>query len=150
MKIAELFEQNLTEAQRDAQELKKDYSRWRELVNMPTASLEKFLGTKEGRDAGLSRKEAKKAGGIKTGRASGHAILRMRQKSIADWSTADINWMYRQISFISRMKGMEGPLYKINKEGKRIPTRKLTSLLVWGHQPPGVSLRFTDGQLHLA
>jgi hypothetical protein len=106
---------------------------------MPSSTLEKFLGTDEGKKAGLSPKEAKRAGGIKTGRGSARAILRMRSKPLSDWSTEDINWLYRQISFISRMSGVEGPLYKTDKDGKRIPTRKLTSLWVWGHVPPGHS-----------
>lgn len=133
MKISEL----LQEADRDAAQLRRDFHRWRQLVNMPSATLRRFLDTPEGRAAGLSRKEAAAAGGIKTGRGSARAILRMREKAFSDWTSADINWMYRQISFISRMSGLEGPLYKTNKDGKKIPTRKLTSLWVWGHVPPG-------------
>jgi uncharacterized protein YktA (UPF0223 family) len=135
MKVVEL----LTEAKRDPEKLRDDYKRWRKLVNMPSSTLEKFLDTDEGKKAGLSPKEAKKAGGIKTGRGSARAILRMRSKPFSEWSTEDINWLYRQISFISRMSGVEGPLYKTDKDGKRIPTRKLTSLWVWGHVPPGHS-----------
>ena len=121
------------------EQVRKDYQRWRQLVNMSSSTLEKFLDTKEGREAGLTRKEAKKAGGIKTGRSSAHAILRMRAKPFSEWTSADVNWMYRQISFISRMSGMQGPLYKEDKNGKRIPTRKLTSLWVWGNIPDGHS-----------
>ena len=143
MKLHELFEQPecyLQESvKRDMEQVRKDYQRWKKLVNMPSSTLEKFLDTKEGREAGLSRKEAKAAGGIRTGRSSAHAILRMRQKPFSEWTSADINWLYRQISFISRMSGMQGPLFKEDKHGKRIPTRKLTSLWVWGHSPPGHS-----------
>lgn len=133
MKISEL----LTEAKRDETQVRKDYARWRRLVNMPSKTLERFLDTEEGRRAGLSRKDAKKAGGIKTGRGSARAILRMRSKPFSDWSTEDINWMYRQISFISRMTGVEGAMSKKNRDGKQIPSRKLTSLWVWGHIPKG-------------
>lgn len=142
-------EQIIFEAARDAAELKRDYLRWKKLTNLSSDRLRLFLDTPEGREAGLSRKEARRAGNIKTGRSSAHAILRMREKSFQDWTTADINWMYRQISFISRMSKMRGPLFKENREGKKIPTRKLTSLLVWGHCPPGVKVRFTDGQLKI-
>lgn len=135
MKVTEL----LTEAKRDPAQVRQDYKRWRKLVNMPSSTLEKFLGTDEGKKAGLSPKEAKKAGGIKTGRGSARAILRMRSKPLSEWTTEDVNWMYRQISFVSRMSGVDGPMYKTNKDGKRIPTRKLTSLWIWGHQPPGHS-----------
>ena len=134
MKIAELF----LEA-RDRDKAREDYSRWKQLTNMPSPSLEKFLDTEEGREAGLSRKEARAAGGIKTGRDSARAILRMRQKPFSEWSSDDIDWMYRQISFISRMSGMRGPLYKTDADGKRIPTRKLTSLWIWGNTPDGHS-----------
>lgn len=133
MKVSEI----LTEAKRDPAQVRQDYARWRKLVNMPTETLKKFLGTDEGKKAGLSPKEAKKAGGIKTGRGSARAILRMRAKPFSEWTSEDINWMYRQISFVSRMTGNEGPLFKLNKDGKKIPTRKLTSLWVWGNVPLG-------------
>jgi hypothetical protein len=103
---------------------------------MPTSTLKKFLGTEEGREAGISQKDAKKAG-IKSGRGSARAIIRMREKPFSEWTTEDVNWMYRQISFVSRMTGVDGPLFKVNKDGKKIPTRKLTSLWVWGHVPTG-------------
>ena len=145
MKITEL----LTESKRDPEKVREDYRRWRKLVNMPSSTLKKFLETDEGKKAGLSPKEAKSAGGIKTGRGSARAILRMRGKPLSDWSTEDINWLYRQISFISRMSGVEGPMYKTDKEGNKIPTRKLTSLLVWGHAPPGVRFRIKDGKVRV-
>jgi hypothetical protein len=145
MKVAEL----LTEAKRDMDQVRKDYKRWRQLVNLPSSTLEKFLDSKEGREAGLTPKEAKKAGGIKTGRGSARAILRMRSKPLSQWSTEEINWMYRQISFVSRMSGVDGPMYKTNKDGKKIPTRKLTSLLVWGNKPTGVKFRVLDGRVYV-
>ena len=131
MKLHELFEA------RDPDKLKEDYQRWKKLVNMTSATLEKFLDSDTGKEAGLSRKEAKDAGGIGTGRDSARAILRMREKPFSEWSKADIDWMYRQISFISRMSGNQGPMYKTDKDGKKIPTRKLSSLWVWGNVPAG-------------
>lgn len=134
MKVSEL----LTEAKtRDERQVRKDYARWKRLVNMPTETLKKFAGTEEGKKAGLTRKEAKKAGGIKTGRSSARAILRMRAKPFAEWTSEDINWMYRQLSFVSRMRGVEGAWSKRDNAGKVIPTRKLTSLWIWGHVPKG-------------
>ena len=133
MKLHELFEA------RDPEKLKEDYQRWKKLVNMSSATLEKFLDSGTGKEAGLSRKEAKDAGGIGTGRDSARAILRMREKPFSEWSKADIDWMYRQISFISRMSGNQGPMYKTDKDGKKIPTRKLTSLWIWGNSPEGHS-----------
>jgi hypothetical protein len=137
MKVSEILTTTLLESKRDPIKVKEDYRRWRQLVNMPSSTLEKFLDTDEGRKAGLSRKDAKKAGGIKTGRGSARAILKMRSTPFSQWSTEQINWMYRQISFVSRMSGNEGPLFKINSEGRKIPTRKLTSLWIWGHSPGG-------------
>jgi hypothetical protein len=138
MKISELFES------RDEAQVKKDYIRWKQLVNLRTATLEKFLDSDEGRKAGLSPKEAKAAGKIKTGRGSARAIIRMRSKPFSEWTTEDVNWMYRQISFVSRMSGMQGDLVKTDRHGNKIPTRKLTSLLVWGHKPTGVKFKIVD------
>jgi hypothetical protein len=141
MKVAELLlegkkresTEDRTFRGRDLAELRKDYARWKRLVNMPSKTLKKFLDTPEGEEAGLSKKEAKKLR-IKRGRDSARAILRMRSKPFSEWSSEDINWMYRQLSFISRMTGNRGPLMK---DGE--PTRKLTSLWVWGNMPRGMS-----------
>ncbi len=139
MRVSDLFEaiSKAPRNKRDDKQVRKDYIRWKQLVNMPTKTLRRFLGSEEGKTAGLTRKEAKKAGGIKTGRSSGYAILRMREKPFAEWTSEDVNWMYRQISFISRMRGVEGAWSTRNKDGKLIPSRKLKSLWVWGHIPKG-------------
>ncbi len=52
-------------------------------------------------------------------------------KKVEDWTSNDFDWMKDQISFISRMKGSRGPLF--DEKGRK--TRKLLSLLVWGHDP---------------
>lgn len=118
-------------------EAKEKYEQWKKLVNMPSDTLEKFLDSETGQQAGLKRSEAAKLG-IGTGRDSARAILRMRKKPFSEWNENDIAWMKRQISFISRMSGNPGPLF-IEKDGKKIPTRKLTSLWIWGHIPDGHS-----------
>lgn len=117
-------------------ELREKYARWKKLVNMPSATLKKFIDSDTGKEAGLSRQEASNLG-IKSGRDSARAILRMRQKPFSEWTADDIKWMNRQISFVSRMSGNRGPMFQVNKEGKKIPTRKLTSLWIWGNVPPG-------------
>ena len=132
MKIGELFENT-----RDPIQVRRDHVRWKQLVNMSATSLEKFLETPYGKEAGLSRQEAKKAGGIGTGRDSARAILRMKSTPFSKWSDNDIDWMYRQISFVSRMTGNSGPLFKMDKDGKKIPTTKLLSLWIWGNNPDG-------------
>lgn len=145
MKIYEL----LSEAKTDIDIVRDDYARWRELVNISSATLKKFLDSEEGRVAGLTPKEARAAGRIKTGRSSARAILRMRDRGFSEWTSEDVRWMYRQISFISRMSGLPGPLYKITDDGKKIPTRKLTSLLVWGHRPAGIKFKIIDNHVRL-
>jgi hypothetical protein len=82
-----------------------------------------------GKKAGLSKKEAGKLD-ISRGRDSARAILRMKDKGVEDWTPNDWKWAGKQISFISRMLGNDGPL---EKDGK--PTRKLLSLKIWGHNP---------------
>lgn len=131
MKVTELFE-----AEQISPDVKEKYARWKKLVNMPSDTLKKFLDTPTGKDAGLKKSEASKLG-IGTGRESARAILRMRQKPLSQWDKTDISWMGRQLSFISRMSGNAGPMFQVNKDGKKIPTRKLTSLWVWGHVPAG-------------
>jgi hypothetical protein len=120
----------------NTREDKELYERWRSLVNMTEAQLRRFLQSKEGKEAGLSRAEASKQG-IRSGQDSARAILRMipnsktLQQAYGHWSKADWEWAKRQVSFISRMRGNAGPLY--DEQGR--PTRKLTSLLLWGHDP---------------
>lgn len=104
---------------------------WNALVNMTADELEEFLERPEGRVAGLSRAEADRQG-IRSGQQSARAIIRMKRKDPQAWSWQDWDWAQRQVSFIKRMSGMRGPLY--DEQGK--PTRKLLSLMVWGHIPP--------------
>ena len=63
----------------------------------------------------------------------------MKAKNFKDFIDTDKQWMKKQISFISRMSGMKGDLIII-KDGKKYPTRKLTSLLIWGHCPKNINL----------
>lgn len=114
---------------------KEKYRTWKKLINMSAKEIQKFLDSDEGKEAGLSRKEAATAGSgggkIKSGRDSARAIIRMLGTKVEDWTENDWEWLGRQISFISRMKSNPGPLY--DEKGKK--TRKLLSLLVWGHDP---------------
>lgn len=117
-------------------ERKELWPKWRKLINVTPSEIERFLATPEGKAAGLSRKEASKAG-IARGRDSGRALIRMLPKggrsyeqAEKNWTDSDWEWAKRQYGFISRMKGAKGPLYK---DGEM--TRKLTSLLIWGHDP---------------
>jgi len=109
---------------------KEIYSEWRRLVNMSPSELKDFLESSYGKKAGLSQREAKKQG-IRRGRDSARAILRMKKKPVSNWSEADWDWARRQVSFIKRMRGVKGPYF----DSKGEPTRKLLALLIWGHNP---------------
>ena len=114
---------------------RRDYQRWRKLVNMGAKEIQAFLDSQDGKKAGLSRREAATAGAgggrITSGRDSARAIIRMKSKPFSEWDASDIRWMRKQINFISRMTGNPGKLR--DEQGR--PTRKLLALKVWGHNP---------------
>lgn len=116
-------------------EKRKLYKEWEKLVNMSAKELSNFIDSEEGEEAGLSRKEAGKAGSsggkIKSGRDSARAIVRMLERPMAKWSENDWEWAGRQVNFINRMKGAKGPTK--DEDGK--PTRKTLALKIWGHDP---------------
>lgn len=110
--------------------------RWNGLVNMTAGQLRKFLDQPEAKGAGLSRSSAK-AQGIRSGHDSARALLKMlpRGGSFAaaskNWTTSQWDWAKRQVAFISRMRGVAGPL----RDDKGRHTRKALALLLWGHNP---------------
>ena len=110
---------------------------------MSAKEISSFLASVDGKRAGLSRSEAAEQG-ISSGRDSARAIIRMKGKAsgveqaLQKWSTEDWKWAGKQVSFISRMKGNPGPLFEtVTVDGRKVErrTRKLLSLLVWGHDP---------------
>jgi len=115
---------------------KKDlYKKWNDLVNMSAKELDSFIDSEEGEEAGLSRKEAGKAGAggekITSGRDSARAIVRMLKKDKDTWTDDDWKWAGKQVNFITRMSGVKGS----NRDEKGRPTRKLLALKIWGHDP---------------
>lgn len=106
------------------------YEEWRELVNMTSKELREFMASEYGQQAGLSQEEAEHLG-IRRGWDSAKAILRMKAKKVSSWTSSDWEWARRQVAFIKRMLGNRGAFF--DKKGE--PTRKLTSLLIWGHNP---------------
>lgn len=132
MKFSEILEEfNYINENTITDDKKKEiYSKWKSLVNMGPKELEKYIHSDTGKKSGLSRSEASSQG-IKSGRDSARAIVRMKQKNWKEWDSSDWKWANRQISFISRMKGGAGPLH--DEKGRK--TRKLMSLLIWGHDP---------------
>lgn len=111
------------------EEQKELHKKWKKLVNMTAKEIESFLDSDEGKEAGLSRKEASEQK-IRMGRDSARAIIRMKEKNVDDWSSNDWEWCKAQVNFITRMSGVDGPLRKNDK-----PTRKLLALKVWGNDP---------------
>ena len=111
-------------------ENKETYKKWKSLVNMSNSELEKFYNSQEGKDAGLSSKEASEQG-ISSGRESARWVMKMKQTPMAEWTPTMWTWAKKQISFVSRMSGNKGGLY----DDKGNKTRKHTSLLIWGHNP---------------
>ena len=109
---------------------KQPYAKWKGLVNMSKSELKEFYDSKEGKEAGLKASEAK-AQGIDSGRESARWIYKMKSTPVAEWTPAMWKWANKQISFISRMKGVKGKLY----DDKGNKTRKHTALLIWGHNP---------------
>lgn len=107
---------------------KEKYRTWKKLINMSAKEIQNFLDSDEGKEAATA---GASGGKIKSGRDSARAIIRMLGTKVEDWSENDWEWCSRQISFISRALGMRGPLY--DEKGRK--TRKLLSLLVWGHDP---------------
>lgn len=116
------------------------YRDWQELINLTADEVESFLQTPEGKVAGLSREQARREG-IGSGQESAKWIIRMKRTPVEDWTWKMWDWAQRQVSFVKRMSGMKGPLFK---DGK--PTRKLLSLLVWGHAPDPVLSTLRDDQ----
>ncbi len=106
------------------------YSKWKTLVNMTPSELKAFYDSEEGKAAGLSATAAHEHG-IHYGRESARWILKMKDTKVEDWTPEMWEWAKRQISFISRMKGNAGSL----RDESGAKTRKLTSLLIWGHNP---------------
>lgn len=109
---------------------KQTYTKWKSLVNMSKGELKEFYDSEEGKKAGLSASEAK-AEGIDSGRESARWIMKMKDIPYTEWTSNMWRWAKKQISFISRMKGVKGDLY----DDKGNKTRKHLALLIWGHNP---------------
>jgi len=118
---------------RDLTQLHRDYATWQRLVNLPTEALRKVARSPAGEEAGLSPKEVK-ADKRRKARLVAKAILRQRSIPFAEWTTEDLNWLYRQLAVITRLKARRGPLLV---DGK--PTKKLLALWAWGHAPQGLT-----------
>jgi DNA polymerase III sliding clamp (beta) subunit (PCNA family) len=109
---------------------KEIYTKWKGLVNMTASELEKYYNSEDGKTSGLTESEAQKQG-IDSGRESARWIIKMKRTKLAEWTPEMWRWANKQISFISRMKGVQGELF--DNKGRK--TRKHKALLIWGHNP---------------
>jgi len=123
----------------EVDEHNETYAKWKSIVNMSYGELKRFYDSKEGKEAGLSTSEANKQG-ISSGRESARMIMKMKTTPKDKWTDTMWKWANKQISFISRMSGMQGELY----DDKGNKTRKHTSLLIWGHNPKKSSIMKYD------
>lgn len=106
------------------------YNKWKKLVNMTYTELSRYYHSKDGKDSGLTESEAKEQG-ISSGRESAEWILKMKKLSYKSWTEEMWKWANKQISFISRMSGIQGDL----TDAKGNKTRKYKALLIWGNNP---------------
>ena len=134
------FEEFLFEAERTAKPDEEVWNKWNSLINMSVKELKAFMDSEDGKDAGMKKSDAKKAG-INSGRESAGMLLKMIpigksfKQAEEKWSSSMWYWARKQNSFNSRMQGagkrIKGNKYE--KDGKM--TRWLKSLLIWGHDP---------------
>ena len=111
-------------------EKKAIYDKWKNLVNMSASELERYANSKDGKESGLSIEEANKLG-ISSGQESAQWIIKMKRTNWKKWTPEMWKWANKQISFISRMRGVKGDL--VNEKKRRTP--KFKALLIWGHNP---------------
>ena len=111
-------------------EKKVVYDKWKRLVNMTYTELSRYYHSKDGKESGLTKEEADKQG-ISSGRESCEWILKMKKTSYKNWTDEMWKWANKQISFISRMSGVQGEL--TDAKGKKTP--KYKALMIWGNNP---------------
>lgn len=122
-------------------EKKVVFDKWKKLVNMTFTELSRYYHSKEGKESGLSEAEAKEQG-ISSGRESAEWILKMKKTNWKKWTDDMWKWANKQISFISRMSGLQGDL--TDEKGKK--TRKYKALMIWGNNPKKKNaVSFKDG-----
>ncbi|MER7053994.1 DUF3140 domain-containing protein [Streptomyces sp. NPDC000351] len=107
----------------DDEESKETGDRFRELVNMTPAELEKWLASDQSREAGQH-----KGGGESTGHASGRRIVEILRTRKGDLSDDDYQHMRKVVGYIRRHLAQR-------PSGDVRDTRWRHSLMNWGHDP---------------
>ena len=120
---------------RDKNQLKKDYSVWKKLINIPNAELKSILKDDSTSKGGLSAKDKKLANPYRIKDTTARAIIRLRTTPLNEWHTADVNWMYRMIKYVQSNAKRDDPLLDL----KNRPTAYLKNLWAWGRIPNGLT-----------
>jgi hypothetical protein len=124
------------------------WAEWRTWINMSGAELKSFYDSTLGKQAGMKQKAANKMG-IDTGRESARWLMKMIPtgsswgSALKNWTPAMWKWAKKQNSFNARMYGTSkrakgNPWYEermIDGKKKKVPTRILLALKIWGHNP---------------
>jgi len=133
---------------------KGKWKQWKSLVNMTESELKDFYNSELGKEAGLDEKIAEKLG-IHSGRESARWLMKMipvgdsYEKVEKNWTPEEWAWCYRQVNFINRMNGVLDKMKDPYPNG--IPSRCVTSLMIWGHDPKKDKTRnFSDSNFNLS
>ena len=98
------------------------YTKYHETVNMSYSELSKWSENPCSRVASLSRAPIQRN-------------LRLLSKKRADWTMADVRSANRTISFVSRMKGVQGGQPTKTPDGKTCESKRVISLKNWAYRP---------------
>jgi hypothetical protein len=107
------------------------YREFKELVNLPPAELEKFLGTDESREVGWAGEGTKSSPGgpESVGHKSGTRIVSLLRTKKADLSADDEAHMRKVVGYVKRHLAQGPPKDDVEHSRWRY------SLMNWGHDP---------------
>jgi len=105
----------------DKKEQQEIYSEFKELVNMPLSTLEKWLTTEESKKVGWDSGD-----GESVGHKSGEKIISILHKKKTDLQYADYKHMQKVVGYIKRHSAQK-------PSGKLADTNWNYSLKNWGH-----------------
>lgn len=129
MLVSELFESREKEKKLDNKQLRKDYIKWKRLINMPTPLVKAMIQDKTVTRT-MSAGELRKKYGFTIPNNMAKAILKMRNIPFKNWSTVEMNWMHRMLRYILAKTSNTRPFVT---DGKA--TDKLKDLWSYGHIP---------------
>lgn len=104
------------------------YAAFQEVVNMPPATLERWLDTDESKEVGWKGEDGS-GSGESVGHHSGKRIVEIKHKKKADLTDDDYAHMKKVVGYVHRHLAQGGPAD--DKEH----SRWRYSLMNWGHDP---------------